>query len=130
MAGHPLAVAARGQLWHLDSATRKRERAAGMKRATRRWIERRRHFASEDVALACRSRIGDRRGGDERLRIRVAGGGKYRAFVTDLDDATEIHHSDPVSDVAHDAEIMRDEEVGKAQCLSELDKHVEDLCLH
>ena len=33
----------------------------------------------------------------------------------DLDDLAEVHHRDPVADVAHDREVVRDEEVGQAE---------------
>jgi hypothetical protein len=32
-----------------------------------------------------------------------------------LDDPSEIHHGDFVGEVTHDREVMRDEEIGKAE---------------
>ena len=35
--------------------------------------------------------------------------------LTQLDDAAEIHHRDPVAEMLHDAQIMGDEEIGEAE---------------
>ena len=39
----------------------------------------------------------------------------------------EIHHRDPVGDVLHHGEIMRDEDVGKAEPVLQVAQQIEDL---
>ena len=46
-----------------------------------------------------------------------------------LDDLAEIHQRHPVADVAHDREIVRDEDVGQAELLLEIGEQVENLGL-
>ena len=53
----------------------------------------------------------------------VARGGK-------LDDAAEVHHRDPLTDMLHDRQIMGDEEVGQAQFALQVDHQVDHLRLH
>ena len=47
----------------------------------------------------------------------------------DLDDAAEVHHRDPVADMADDREVVGDEQVGQAETILEADEEVEDLGL-
>ena len=47
----------------------------------------------------------------------------------DLDDLPEVHHGDPVGDVTHDGEVVRDEEVREAELRLELLEQVHDLRL-
>ena len=49
---------------------------------------------------------------------------------TDLDDLPEIHDRDAVGEVAHDAKVMRDEEIGDTLLRLQIDKEVEDGRLH
>ena len=54
-----------------------------------------------------------------------------RAFVDGLGEAelhqpAEVEHGDPVGDVAHDPEVVGDEEVGDLLLRLELDEQVED----
>ena len=46
-----------------------------------------------------------------------------------LDDAAEIHDGRAIGDVAHDAEIMADEEHGQLQLAAEFQEQVDDLGL-
>jgi hypothetical protein len=43
-----------------------------------------------------------------------------------LDDHAEIHHRDPVADVMHSAQVMRNEEIGCAGRLLNLTQEVDD----
>lgn len=47
-----------------------------------------------------------------------------------LDDFPRIHHRDAVADVADDAEIVRDEEIGEAELLLQIGEQIDDLRLH
>ena len=46
-----------------------------------------------------------------------------------LDDATEVHHGDPVADVLDDAQVVRDEEVREAHLRLQVGHEVQDLRL-
>ena len=58
----------------------------------------------------------------ERVDVEVVG-------RSDLDDLAEVHHRDPVRDVADDGEVVRDEQVGQAELGLELLHEVDDLRL-
>ncbi len=47
-----------------------------------------------------------------------------------LDDPAEIHHGDPVRDVAHHGEVVGDEQEGQAEALLELLQQIEHAGLH
>ena len=47
----------------------------------------------------------------------------------DLDDLAEVHHGDPVGDVTHDREIVRDEQERQVQLVLKLLEQVDDLRL-
>ena len=52
-----------------------------------------------------------------------------RPRVGDLDDLAEVHHGDAVAHVAHDREVVRDEDVGEAELALQIGEQVEDLRL-
>ena len=47
----------------------------------------------------------------------------------ELDDLAEVHDRDPVGDVAHDAEVVRDEDVGEVELVLQVVEQVEHLRL-
>ena len=47
-----------------------------------------------------------------------------------LDDPPQVHDRDPVADVAHDREIVGDEQHGEAEPLAQALEQVEHVCLH
>ena len=47
-----------------------------------------------------------------------------------LDDLAEVHHRDPVGDVADHAEVVRDEQIRQAELVLKLLEQVDDLRLH
>ena len=98
-------------------AARLRLRAARMEPAARRRVDRRRHVADEHDPLppVGEVRIGDRRGRQQRRRVRVAGAVVERLGVGDLDDLAEVHHRDAVADVPDDGQVVGDEDVGEAE---------------
>src|ERR1044071_5590912 len=49
--------------------------------------------------------------------------------VGHLDDAAQIHHGCPAADVLHQAQIVRNEEIGKLQALLKVEKKIDDLRL-
>ncbi len=64
-----------------------------------------------------RARVGHRHRGEQRLRVRVQRRRVERVARGDLDDPAEVHHRDAVADMAHDREVVRDEEVRQTQAL-------------
>ena len=73
--------------------------------------------------------IGNRDRRQQGSRIWVARIGKEACGLSDLDDTAEIHHRDPARDVAHDAEIVRDEQIGQPELGLEVLQEVENLRL-
>ena len=55
--------------------------------------------------------------------------GEERALVGTLDDPAEVHHGDPGRDVAHDREIVGDEEVRETEALLQVREQVDHLRL-
>ena len=85
------------------------------------------------MGLCCRlilpgSQLGH--GGRQRDRVRVARMSEDVLEPPGLDDFAQIHHGDRVSDVLHDAEVVRDEEIGEALFAAELAEQIEQLGLH
>src|SRR5215470_1292192 len=110
---------------HLD-----RVRAAGMEVAARRRRRGIRHLARQHDALAARPRIRLGHRGQERRRVRVLGRGEDLLGLAELDDAADVHHRDTVTDVADDAQVVRDEEIGQSELLLQVEQEVQDLRLH
>ena len=73
--------------------------------------------------------VGVRDGADERLRVRVERARPQVARRRDLGDPTEVHDRDDVGDVAHDREVVRDEEETELELASELHEEIRDLRL-
>ena len=73
------------------------------------------------------SGIGHRR---EQRRVYGCSGLSYSVVGRrDLDDLAEVHHGDPVGDVADDREVVGDEEIRQAEPLLQLLEQVDDLRL-
>ena len=117
----------RDQRRPLDPAALDRMRAAQMQMAAGRRIDRARHVALQDGAVAPRARARHRDRGQQRLRIGVARVGEQFVGRRGLDDAAEIHHGDAVGDVLHHREIVRDEDVGEAEPPLQVAQQVEHL---
>ena len=60
---------------------------------------------------------------------RGAGVGEQLLGGRGLDDPAEVHHRDPVADVADHREVVGDEEVGQAELVLQVDEQVDDLRL-
>src|SRR3954463_10001294 len=50
-------------------------------------------------------------------------------LLGDLDDAPQIHHSDAVTDMGNDGEIVRDEQIGEAVLALQVDQQIDYLGL-
>ncbi len=116
------------------SAAAQSSRARGQrvwKRQPARRVGRGRQVADEDDPLAAVRDVGvgDGQRGEQgpgvgvaRVREELAGGGH-------LDDLAEVHHRDPVAHVAHDRQVVGDEDVGEAELGLEVEEQVEHLGL-
>jgi len=93
--------------------------ATGVEAAARGRVHRRGHVAGEDDALALLLdlRVGDRDGREQRLAVRVERVLVEVDAVGELDDLAQVHDRDSVADVAHDREVVRDEQVRKVEAV-------------
>src|ERR1017187_8529741 len=124
----PLAHVA--QPWLLGRADRPRLGAARVEATTRRRVGGARPVAAEQVALAMGELgVGDRDGGQQRAGVAVARQAVERVARRQLDDLAEVHHRDPVAHVAHDCEVVGDEDHRQAELALQLAQQVEDLRL-
>ena len=55
---------------------------------------------------------------------------EQRIARRELGEPAEIHHCDPVADMAHHGEIVRHEEIGHAERCLQLDQEIQDLGPH
>src|SRR5262245_33198902 len=113
MAGNDVSRTNLSHLWYFAPAMLVGDWAAGVENAARWRIKRRRYLALERArrAGALDPRVGDRRGVEQCLGIGMLRIGVELVAVGDLGDAAQIHHRHPVGDVAHDREIVGDEQV-------------------
>ena len=77
-----------------------------------------------------RRRIGLRLGREQRARIRMLGRGEHALDRALLDDLAALHHADPVGELAHDAEIVGDEQHRHAEPRLDVFQELQDLRLH
>ena len=75
-----------------------------------------------------RVRLGN--GREQGAGIRVLGIAAEGAAVRDFHDATEVHDRDAVGDMLDDAQVVRDEEEGKAEPALKVLKKIDDLGLN
>ena len=77
-----------------------------------------------------RRRIGLRLGGEQRARVRMLGRGEHALDLALLDDLAALHHADSVGELAHDAEIVGDEQHRHAEPRLRVLQQLQDLRLH
>src|SRR5439155_23191607 len=78
----------------VDRAARHDLRTARVEPAARRWVERARNVAGQHDLVAGVVGVRRQRGGEERLRVRMARPRDERARVARLDAAPEVPHGD------------------------------------
>ena len=52
-----------------------------------------------------------------------------RVAIGHLDDLAQVHHGDPVGDVLHHREVVRDEQIREVELPLQVVQEVQDLCL-
>jgi hypothetical protein len=78
--------------------------------------------------MRCRG-IVRRHGGEKRLRARVARCGKNPVGRTAFDNLAAIHHQNPIAQMAHDGEIVRDEQHRKSALAPQPHQQIDELRL-
>src|ERR1700744_3686108 len=117
------------QLRLFAAATIDHVRAALMERATRRGIQRRRHFALQldlDRAVRLEDR---RRGRHQRARVRMARLREDALLVAELRDTAEVHDHHVVGDMLDHRQVVRDEHVTRLELILQIHEQVQDLRL-
>jgi hypothetical protein len=99
------------------------EAAAGRRRG------RRRHVAAHDRGGAAARRVERGHGREQRLRVGVLRRAEERLGLALLHDLSEVHDRHSIGEIAHHAEIVRDEEIGEAELLLEVAQQVQHLRL-
>ena len=99
------------------------EDAAGRRRGGARDVA----FEPDPLASAAVDRRHRR---EQRLGVRVVRPLEHDLRRAELHQPAQVEHGDPVRDVAHDAEVVRDEEERDAALRLQLDEEVEDRRLH
>src|SRR5215813_7854639 len=130
MTRNPVSHHRLNELRFLDPATIECIGTACVKSATWRRLDGARHVASENDALAARSRIGYRHRREQCLRVRVQRIAEEFVFRSELDNAAEIHHRDPVADVLDDRQIVCDEKIRQPKLALQVDQQIDYLRLH
>ena len=100
-----------------------------MKRAARWRIKRVGDFALHGGAGPARiAQLGDRI--EQHARVRMLGAREEARLWRPLHQPAQIHDADRIADVAHDGQIVRDEQIGQATLALKIAHQVQDLCLH
>ena len=79
---------------------------------------------------ARRRRIRLRLGREQRARIGMFGRGEHALHLALLDDLAALHDADPVGELAHDAEVVRDEQHRHAERGLRVLQQLQNLRLH
>jgi len=98
-----------------------------MERATFGWMQRAWHLATQDDLLALRAWFGHRNGGKQSASIGMPWICEYRIALPHLHDSAEMHHCNAISNVFHHGEIVRNENIGKAQSPLQVAQQIEHL---
>ena len=97
-----------------------------MEPAPGRQVDRVRRLALEDLRLGPVPRIALRNDGQQGLRVRVLRVADDLACRPFFDDATEVHHGDPVGEVRRRREVVRDHEHAHVAVASQAIEQRED----
>src|SRR6266513_199703 len=102
---------------------------AGVEPAAGRRVDRARDVARQDDPLPPQLRVRDRHRREQRLRVRMLGVAEQLFGLRQFHDLPEVHDGDPVADVLHDRQVVRDEQVRQPELLLQLLQEVEHLRL-
>ena len=74
-------------------------------------------------------RVGGGDGGEQRHRVGVSGILEDGLGVGQLHNVAQVHHTDPIGDIAHHRQVVGDEHIGQVLLLLQLLEQVDDLGL-
>src|SRR5262245_33065295 len=104
-----------------------RDRASGMERAARRWMQGAWHLAMKNNALALEVWRGQWNGGKKRAGVGMSRICKQRFAWSDLDNAAEMHHRNAIGDMLHHGEIVGNENIGKPKPALQIAQEIKHL---
>src|SRR5438067_13136969 len=127
--GCELASAHTAQRWLDLSAYGLGQRATGAEPAARGRVDRRGSLPEGRVTdLGALDRWDRHRHRLQQLRcVWMTCKLEHGLAVADLDDLAEVHHGDPVGEIAHNRKVVRDEDIRQAMGLLEAAHQVQDL---
>ena len=118
---------------HLGRRTGRRRAGSGCGTGSRT-AGRARTAGRRRAAPACRCalprRVGDRRRGQQRLRVGVRRAREDPLAGALLDELAEVHHRDVVGEVLHRGQVVGDEQAGEAHVALQVGEQVEHRGLH
>ena len=113
--------------WNVCRTIRDHDRTTASEAASARQVEGARWFALEDDGLGSACRIWKRYSRKQCPRIRMPRRGEKRFCIGHLDDSAQIHDGDTVADLAHEMEIVSDEQQAETEALLDVLEQVDDL---
>ena len=113
-----------------DRTIRHRLRAAGVKRASRRYLERIRIARAELRVGNAEGGIRRQHGPQQRFGIRVTRRIEKTVRVGFFHDAAEVHHRNSRCHVLDGGEVVADQHVGQPELRAQILHQVQDLRLH
>ena len=113
----------------LDSASVDDEGTPGREPTADRRMDEGRNLAADPVARPAAPRIRERKGRQERLRIRVNGMLQDLSDGTDFGEQTKVHDGHTVRDVSDGGHVVRDEHARQRELALERDESIQDLRL-
>src|SRR5262249_60626844 len=98
------------------------DRAARMKDAARRRIDRAGHLAAYGLegALGLDGRVRHRHRAEQRLCVGMERMIEQLVAFGELDDAAEIHDRDALTKMPYDRQIVRDEQIGEVELVAQI----------
>ena len=92
-----------------------------------RWVWR---LPAHDDPFRAAVRIGTRDGRKQGLRVRVLGVPQQFVGLSQFHVLTHVHDGDAIGDMAHDAQVVGDEEIGQTKLPLQVLEQIDDLRLH
>src|SRR3990172_6477844 len=131
MAGNPMSGSYLAPLWLEPFANILGERAARVKPATRRRVDRAGDIAFQNDALAFSldHRVWDGHRREQRLGVRVKRMVVKLISSRQLDDLAQVHYGCAIGDMPHHAQVVGDEQVSQAKPALQLLQQVDHLRL-
>src|SRR5579872_5432073 len=81
----------------------------------------------DTLAILFNAWVGNRDSREQRPRVRVFGRTVEFVTVGQFDDLAQVHDRDAICYMAHDAQVMRDKQIGQVELLLQALQQVEDL---